>query len=188
MPKESGSNYSSNSNSPKINESVALNHLGHRAVSDAVKNSNSNNRDSNGDELASSVHVTQPSRAAASGYVIFGGQVQIFDNEWKERQPMSGSFEYKFFDLCWDRGDCMLAFLLPCIYDCLLVTGMSKWTFLFRIFFQFETIYMSFVFSETLAKRPGLGCLVCLCPFGICCARGYVRKLRKIDVSTFLIN
>jgi hypothetical protein len=27
-----------------------------------------------------------------------------------------------------------------------------------------------------------------LCPFGICCARGYVRKLRKIDVSTFLIN
>ena len=81
------------------------------------------------------VRITQPRRASlsapVSGYIIFGGQVQIFDDDWKEREPMSGEFDYMFWDVCWDRGDCLLSFLLPCIYQCLLVTGISKFKFIF---------------------------------------------------------
>jgi hypothetical protein len=136
MPKERSSNSSSNANSPKINESLALTYLGQKGRTKS-EGSEGNNEDAFGG-ATSSVRVTQPASGAAtaaSGYVIFGGQVQIFNDEWKDRQPMSGHFEYKFFDLCWDRGDCLLAFSLPCIYDCLLVTGMSKQNFFWQTYF-----------------------------------------------------
>jgi hypothetical protein len=124
MPKESSSTNSSSTNSPKVNESLALNHIGQSS-----RRKSTSSGDANHEELGDfNVRTTQPTAAgtASSGYVIFGGQVQIFNDDWKDRQPMSGNFEHKLFDVCWERGDCLLAFLLPCVYDCLLVTGMSK--------------------------------------------------------------
>ena len=75
--------------------------------------------------------VSQPpvsgSSAPTSGYVIFGGRVQIFNDNWKSREPMRhGEWDYPFFDYCWERDDCLLATCFPCIYDCLLTTAISK--------------------------------------------------------------
>jgi hypothetical protein len=71
---------------------------------------------------SSSASSTQPT----SGYVIFGGSVQIFNDNWKTREPFSGKWEANLFDCCWEKGDCLLASIFPCIYDCLLTTAISN--------------------------------------------------------------
>ena len=44
-------------------------------------------------------------------------------------------------------------------------------------------------FNEfNLAKNECTTCCICMCPIGICCMRGKIREIRKIEVVIYFLN
>jgi hypothetical protein len=54
------------------------------------------------------------------------GKDWIINENWKRREPMSGEWENKCSDICWNGKDCFCAFFCQPCYNCSLAKSISK--------------------------------------------------------------